>query len=193
MGGTMKIQEISKTFDGKKVLDRVNLFMPHTGILAVTGRSGIGKTTLLRILSGLEDPDEGQIVDAEIKIAYKFQEPRLFPWLSALDNVAAVLEGEHAEQKARELLDRVGLSDATSLLPSQLSGGMAQRVALARALAYNADLLLLDEPFSAVDDSTKASLLSLVKQYGENHAVIIVTHDPAEIEALGASIFALNE
>ncbi len=193
MGDKMKLQEITKTLDGKKVLDALSLSIPPKGILAIIGRSGIGKTTLLRIIAGLEKPDKGSITDAEIRVAYKFQEPRLLPWLTALDNISAVIDGADAKEKAQIYLEKVGLSDAALLFPHQLSGGMAQRVALARALAYEANLLLLDEPFSAVDENTKDSLLSLVKQYGTNHAVVIVTHTPEEIAALDASTFTLAE
>ncbi len=187
----MEVKNICKSFDEKKVLKNVSFSIPKTGILAIVGKSGIGKTTLLRIVAGLETADSGTIESNSVKIAYKFQEPRLFPWLTALENVTAVIEPNACSEIAHSYLSSVGLSDAEKLYPDQLSGGMQQRVSLARALAYEADLLLLDEPFSAVDDETKKELLSLVKHYSQNHAVILVTHDADEIKALNASVITL--
>ncbi len=184
----IRIQNITKSFDGNKVLDDITFDLSNTGTLAIVGRSGIGKTTLLRIIAGLETADDGIVEIDDAKIAYKFQEPRLFPWMTAVENVSAVTE---TAEDAMDLLAKVELTHAADLYPDQLSGGMQQRVALARALAYHADVLLLDEPFSAVDEETKALLLSLVKQYAETHAVIIVSHDQSEIDALGASVLTL--
>ncbi len=188
----IEVKNIQKSFDGKTVLENLSFSVPKNGVLAIVGESGIGKTTLLRIIAGLEDADSGTIEIKETKTAYKFQEPRLFPWLTALENISEVIEEANRAEIAASYLEAVGLSHAAALYPDQLSGGMAQRVALARALAYNADLLLLDEPFSAVDETTKTALLSLVKQYGKEHAVILVTHDADEINALGASVMVLS-
>ncbi len=188
----IEVTNIQKSFDGKIILDNFSFSIPKTGVFAVIGESGIGKTTLLRIISGLETPESGTVKTGNAKIAYKFQEPRLFPWLTALENIAEVIEDDARFEIAKSYLEAVGLIHASDLYPDQLSGGMAQRVALARTLAYNADILLLDEPFSAVDEKTKSDLLSLVKQYSENHAVIIVTHDADEIDALHASVIALS-
>lgn len=188
----MEVKNLAKSFGEKTVLNNVSFSVPCTGVHAIVGKSGIGKTTLLRLIAGLDTPDSGMIVTDNVKIAYKFQEPRLMNWLTALENVAIVIEDkENTEQIALALLEKVGLFDAAPLYPDQLSGGMQQRVALARALAFEGDVLLLDEPFSAVDEETKRSLMSLVKQYAKTHAVILVTHDPSEIESLGASTIRL--
>jgi NitT/TauT family transport system ATP-binding protein len=125
------------------------------------------------------------------RVSVKFQEPRLFDWLTVKENVAAVLESENAEETALKWLCAVGLEADTDKYPRELSGGMAQRVALARALAYEGDLLLLDEPFSAVDEATKIPLLALIREYAKTHAVILVTHSKEEAELLGARIVTL--
>ena len=190
----IEIKNLAKSFGEKNVLNNVSFSVPSTGVYAIVGKSGIGKTTLLRLIAGLEVPDAGAVVTEDARIAYKFQEPRLMNWLTVLDNVAIVAKDkEKANELALTLLEKVGLSDAASLYPDQLSGGMQQRVALARALAFEGDILLLDEPFSAVDEETKGDLLSIVKQYSEAHTVILVTHDPNEIEALGATVIHLWE
>ena len=126
------------------------------------------------------------------RISYKFQEPRLFEWLTALDNVKAVMPPcEDSDAEAKALLLRVGLFDSQDQYPTELSGGLQQRVALARALAHGGDLLLLDEPLSAVDSETKNALIAVVAEYAKDHAVLLVTHDPDEVAALGASLIVL--
>lgn len=190
----IEVKNIVKSFGKKTVLNNVSFSVPNAGVYAIVGRSGIGKTTLLRLIAGLDTPDSGSIDAKNVKIAYKFQEPRLIDWLTALDNIAVVIEDKStAVELARAWLATVDLSDVALLYPDQLSGGMQQRVALARALAFEGDVLLLDEPFSAVDEETKQTLLSLVKQYAQTHAVILVTHDTSEIETLEASVIPLWE
>ena len=190
----IEVKNIIKSFDEKNVLNGVSFRIPDTGIYAIVGKSGIGKTTLLRLIARLDTPDSGNIETNNVKIAYKFQEPRLMEWLTALDNIRLVVEDKSAAAEiAQAWLTVVGLSDAAELYPDQLSGGMQQRVALARAFAFGGDVLLLDEPFSAVDEETKRILLSLVKQYAQNHAVVLVTHDTSEIEALEATVIPLWE
>ena len=188
----LKIESLTKSFGDKTVLHDLSLSIADTGIVAIMGSSGIGKTTLLNIIAGLESADSGTVSHTFEKISYKFQEPRLFEWLTAAENVEIVLDAPSSGAKARELLCDVGLADSLGKYPQELSGGMQQRVALARALAYNGDLLLLDEPFSAVDEETKKQLIALIKCYGKAHAVILVTHDRAEAEALDAKILELT-
>ena len=188
----LKIDSLTKSFGDKKVLDRLSFSCDSVGITAVMGASGIGKTTLLNIIAGLDRAYEGEVVSTFKKVAYKFQEPRLFDWLSAVENVKLVCGDGDADRKARHWLEAVGLSDSLGKYPRELSGGMQQRVALARALAYEGDLLLLDEPFSAVDRETKERLIDLVKEYGKTHAVILVTHDEQEAAALGATLINIH-
>lgn len=184
----LKIESLTKSYGENTVLRDLAFTVNDTGIYAIMGSSGIGKTTLLNIIAGLEPADNGNVINTFQKISYKFQLPHLFPWLTAAENIKVVSETANASA----LLEAVGLAEAAEQYPNELSGGMQQRVALARALAYNGDLLLLDEPFSAVDEETKKQLIALIKRYGEAHAVILVTHDRAEAEALDAQILELT-
>ena len=190
----LKANNLSISLGGRQILKDVSLMLPHTGITAIMGKSGIGKTTLIRILAGLIKPDDGNIESTFERISVKFQDARLFEWLTVYENVTAVLDNKssNADQVAKFWLNAVGLQTDMEKFPAELSGGMAQRVALARALAYEGDLLLLDEPFSAVDDSTKETLLALIAEYAKTHAVLLVTHTCEEAEALGATIVQLN-
>ena len=187
----LKIKNITKDYGNVKVLDGFSMDCPDTGIVALMGSSGIGKTTLFNIIAGIEQADSGEIESTFKKISYKFQEPRLLSWLTARENMEAVLPADRRNE-AIKWLDAVELSDSSDKYPHELSGGMQQRVALARALAYQGDLLLLDEPFSAVDSDTKHILIDLTKEYSKNHAVIIVTHDISEAEALNADIITIK-
>lgn len=189
----LKADKLCVSFDKKRILTDFSLTCGDRGIVAVMGVSGIGKTTLLRVLAGLMKPNSGTVFSDFSKISFKFQEPRLFEWLTSRENIAAVLPNvKNAGELADEWLGKVGLADAADRFPAELSGGMRQRVALARALAYDGDLLLLDEPFSAVDAGTKERLLSLVRNYAVDHAVILVTHSADEAKALDAVVFHMK-
>ena len=160
---------------------------------AIMGESGCGKTTLLRIAADLTDPDNGSFYH-DGKIAVMFQEPRLLPWKNALENIKSVLSKEQFPL-ADKYLSAVGLTDARDKLPRELSGGMAQRVALARFFAFaeatGADLLLLDEPFSALDDGTANKMISLLKDFSENKTLLIVSHGMTDVESLADNIIKL--
>ena len=185
----LKINNLYKTFGDKAVISDLSLNCPDRGVIAIMGASGIGKTTLLNIIAGLEVFDSGEFVNSFKKTSYKFQEPRLLDWLTAKENIAAVMP---KDEEADKWLEAVGLLDSAEKYPNELSGGMQQRVALARALAYGGDLLLLDEPFSAVDAETKQVLISLIREYAQNKAVILVTHDLTEAEELNADIITVK-
>ncbi len=187
----LKVNNLCVTLGGKPVLENFSLFCEDTGCTALMGASGIGKTTFLRVLAGLIKPDSGEVESTFTRVSVKFQEPRLFDWLTVKQNVAAVLDGGEADSVAEAWLASVGLENHLHKYPHELSGGMAQRVALARALAYGGDLLLLDEPFSAVDEATKAPLLDLIREYARSHAVILITHNREEAELLEARIVQL--
>ena len=171
---------------GKPVLSGLNLVIPAGRTTAVMAPSGWGKTTLLRLLMGLETPDEGEITGLEgLRIAVCFQEDRLMPRLSAVDNIRLVCpELRRADILPR--LERFALADAADVPAEALSGGMRRRAALLRALLAPADLVLLDEPFNALDEDTRARVTAETKALLHSRTAVIVTHDKAEAEAAGA-------
>lgn len=179
----MRLCGISKSFGDRLVLENVTLTIPEKGITRITGGSGLGKTTLLSIIAGTLTPDAGERIGFEnIRVSCVFQEDRLLPWYTARKNVALVSDS----RRAAELLAAVGLAESEDKLPAQLSGGMRRRAALARALAYDGDLLLLDEPFSGVDEPTRREVLApLVARFAESRPVLLVTHDAEDAEMLG--------
>lgn len=170
---TVALNGICKSFDGVKVLDGFSFAFPNNSITVVTGPSGSGKTTLLRIIAGLEKADGGELRIDGKKISMVFQEDRLLPSKTALENVAAVTDKENA----RHWLDRVGLADFACTLPRELSGGMKRRVAIARALAFGGDILLLDEPFMGLDPDLHDCIFDLISKEKEKSCIILVTHD----------------
>lgn len=185
------IDNLTKRYGAHTVLDRLSLMIAAPGATVISGASGRGKTTLLRLLAGLERPDRGTISGVG-SVAYMFQEPRLLPWLTAAENVSLVLgDNTDSMQTATEWLARVELADAAGQYPDALSGGMQQRVALARALAYGGDTILLDEPFRALDPPLRARLYPLLREAADHAALIIVSHDPEDATALDAERIAL--
>lgn len=171
----LTVQHLTKSFDGVPVLTDFSCSFPETGIVRIIGPSGYGKTTLLRCIAGLEKPDGGEISGVPERIAYCFQEDRLLPWRTALGNLEAVL-GRRRRDEARSWLARVGLAGAEEKYPNELSGGMRSRVAFARALAFDAPLLLLDEPFHALDSETRAKMEALLEEETKGRLVLLVTH-----------------
>ncbi len=178
---------VDKSFNGKAVLNRVSFVVQSGDIAGLIGPSGVGKTTVLRLVAGLIQPDAGQVYTAAQRIGYVFQEPRLIPWRTALSNVAAAVHAAHLPQDqstAAYWLDQMELTRYQHYYPAQLSGGMRQRVALARALAIQPDLLLLDEPFSNLDDVLKCKLLDILQTtaHRSGMTVLHVTHTVSELE-----------
>ena len=186
----LKFRKVSHSFGEKAVLRNVSLTLHPHQRLALMGPSGVGKTTLLRIAMGLLRPDEGAAENSFSKTAVVFQEPRLLPWRTADENVNLVL-GDQKETlpKARAILTELGLGDALDKCPGALSGGMQQRVSIARALVTGADLLILDEPFKAMDVSLRREVIARVARTGA--AILLVTHDKEEAELLGCEIWEL--
>ncbi len=177
----VRLRGLRRTFADHVVLDDLDLDISPGEFVGVLGRSGSGKTTLLRALAGLDVDTTGELRTGA-KPAVVFQDPRLLPWRSVIDNVALGLRGDGAQRRAREALVEVGLDGRDEAWPRQLSGGQRQRVSLARALVREPDLLLLDEPFSALDALTRVGAQRLVQSLWERYrpAVLLVTHDVEE-------------
>ena len=184
----IKLENITKKYGEQIVLDNFSLNVSDGERIALIGASGRGKTTLLRIISGLENADGG-IAHKTGEYAVMFQEPRLLPWKNARENILAVLNKDNAAL-ADKYLDAVGLAEDKDKMPSSLSGGMAQRAALARLFAFaeatDADILLLDEPFSALDSDTADKMIALLDNFAKNKTLILVTHNEKHANALGA-------
>ncbi|MCE5258959.1 MAG: ABC transporter ATP-binding protein [Chloroflexi bacterium] len=192
--------------EGFEALAEADFTVYPQEVVSIIGPSGCGKSTLLRILAGLIEPTNGKVVfegkqlkTPQRKIGFVFQQPNLMPWRSALRNVALPLEVEgiprkQAEAEAHRLLEVVGLSAFADALPRELSGGMSQRVAVARALAHDPDLLLLDEPFAALDALTRErmdwELLKLVQR--QHKTVVMVTHNIQEAILLSDRVFTMS-
>jgi len=169
---------------GLTLVDDLSLSVGPGRTLAITGPSGAGKTTLLRAVSGLSPADSGTVTRPQGRVAQVFQEPRLLPWYSAHRNISLIMDGPAPNLTAMQWLERVGLADASHLPPGRMSGGMRQRVAIARALAAAPSLLLVDEPFSALDRPLAAALRGdLIRLLADQDVVTVwVTHDPGETE-----------
>ena len=172
----IKFDNVSVVFEKNTVIDRLSYEFEEGKVTAILGESGIGKTTLLNLAAGLIKQSSGILTTKYDRLSYIFQEPRLFPWLSALENVATVSD----EKTAKEMLSLMGLSEAFDKYPAELSGGMKQRVSIARALAYNPDLILMDEPFASLDKERRDSVADIVFEMIKGKTAIIVTHDVSD-------------
>ncbi len=189
----IKAENISKSFGEKNVISGLSCFIEHGKVTLVVGPSGAGKTTLLRILAGLEKADTGEIHGLENKkIAYLFQEDRLFPWLTALENVAAVCDERGRKEKALSLLSELGLGDSAKKFPHELSGGMSRRVAIARSLMADGDVVILDEPFQGLDTESEMRTLEVIKKYCEGKTVIAVTHDTEQFNGYADKMITIK-
>ena len=206
MGAAIRAFGVSRAFeDGSVALDGVSLEVAPGSVAVLVGPSGCGKTTLLRMVAGLDRPTRGTVTvegvgpeGAAAAVAIAFQEPRLLPWRSTVRNVALPLELRGVRRRerlarAREMLGLVGLGDAHRKLPGQLSGGMRMRAAIARALVTRPQVLLLDEPFGALDEITRHVLDDLVLAIRAElgMTVVLVTHSIAEAAYLGDRIFVM--
>lgn len=179
-----------------EALRNVTLSFPDGSLSVILGKSGCGKTTLLRTIAGLERPDSGSVKTDRSRVAMVFQEPRLMPWLSVRENVELVMgDADDRFERAMSCLELVGLAEFSRAMPNQLSGGMAQRVALARALSFEPKLLLMDEPFGALDYFTRKALqeelMSIVRS--KKLTTLFVTHDVDEAISLASRLVVMDD
>jgi sulfonate transport system ATP-binding protein len=191
-GTAARVRGLSRAFGSRQVLDGVDLDIQPGEFVAMLGVSGTGKSTLLRALAGLDREVTGEL-SVPGPVAVAFQEPRLLPWRRVLANVALGLRVPDAGAVAGRALEEVGLTERAGAWPLTLSGGEAQRAALARALVREPSLLLLDEPFSALDALTRIAMHRLVLRLWERHrpAVLLVTHDVDEALILADRVLVL--
>ena len=206
----LELRNISKKFGNKQILKDFNLIVPEKQVLAIVGPSGGGKTTLLRMLAGLETIDSGQVIYngetldvAELEkrnlLGFVFQDFQLFPHLSVLENLILSpihtmnVSKDEAEEKAQGLLARLGLSEHAKAYPYSLSGGQKQRVALARAMMINPEIIGYDEPTSALDPALRLEVEKLILQNREmGMTQIVVTHDLQFAENIADSILKVT-
>ncbi len=190
MKKVIELLDLCKDFGKLRVLKNINLTLYESQPVAIVGRSGCGKTTLLRIIANLDSPTAGEVSRSFENIGYVFQEDRLIPWCSILENLSFVCE---EIVQVIDTLRLVGLEEFKDYKPRELSGGMRQRVNLARALVKKPDLLLLDEPFQSLDVVTKSKLISDIRRILEElkTTCVIVTHDIREAACLAQKIYVL--
>ncbi|GLZ13365.1 aliphatic sulfonate ABC transporter ATP-binding protein [Actinomadura sp. NBRC 104425] len=192
-GAEVQIRGLTRVFGDRTVLTGLDLDIRRGEFVALIGHSGCGKTTLLRLLAGLDRPDGGTVRVPPARMVV-FQEHRLLPWRRVWRNVAIGLRGKDARAAAVRALAEVGLADHVDSWPRTLSGGEAQRVALARALVREPQLLLLDEPFAALDALTRIKMHALVRRLiaRQRPAVLLVTHDVDEAILLADRVVAMR-
>lgn len=189
----IRIKNLCKAYHGKQVLDHINLSFSDQEKYCMMAPSGYGKTTLLRIMMGLEQADSGSISGLEgLRLAPVFQEDRLCENLSVSANIRLTARNPVAEAEIAQCLAELGLQDCLRQPARELSGGMKRRVAIARALLSGGDLLLMDEPFKGLDAECKDQVISCVRERTADRTVIWVTHDPEEAEQLGGQIVDLQ-
>ena len=188
---SLSISNVSKSFGDKRIFEAFSYIFPDNGIYSISGNSGVGKTTLLRMISGLDKDYSGEIIGGGPEnVAFAFQEYRLFPSLNALENVIIPngdAKNEVLTKKAEDILSALDFKKEDFHLDiSELSGGMKQRVSLARAIVSEKPILLLDEPTKELDEKIRTSLYGIIKAEGQKRLVIIVSHHNEDFENLDA-------
>ncbi|WHP32991.1 aliphatic sulfonates ABC transporter ATP-binding protein [Trabulsiella odontotermitis] len=200
-GTPLLLNGVTKRYGENTILNALDLHIPAGQFVAIVGRSGGGKSTLLRLLAGLEAPNGGELLAGNTPLAdiqddtrLMFQDARLLPWKTVIDNVGLGLKG-HWRDAARQALASVGLESRAGEWPAALSGGQKQRVALARALIHRPGLLLLDEPLGALDALTRIEMQDLIASLWQEQGftVLLVTHDVSEAVAMADRVLLIEE
>ena len=189
----IRVDNVSKSYGDKHVLSNVSCEFEDGKIYCIMGESGVGKTTLIRLIMGLEKPDEGYISSSK-QFAAAFQEDRLLEDRDAVDNVMFVLKngGSKSREQTEQYLSELLPEDRLHIRVDFLSGGMRRRVAVARAMLSDRNTIILDEPFTGLDDETKKTVINFIKKWQNNRTVIVVTHSYTDSEMLGAGICMLT-
>lgn len=185
---SIAMHDIHFAYGDKVICDALNWTLPETGVVCLWGASGCGKTTLLRLLAGLEKPTQGTI-NVPNAVSVVFQEDRLIPWKTVWENASIACADA---ERVSTLLEAVGLSEYRESYPNELSGGQQRRVALVRALAADSEMLLLDEPFNGLDEQAQQTVLPLIEAVADTRPVVLVTHIAAQAQALGAAVIPLK-
>lgn len=187
----LEIKNLTKRFDDKILFDKLSFAFPQKGLCIISGESGIGKTTLLRIIAGLDSDFEGSVTGGGIgRTSVCFQEYRLFPALNAIDNIIFAISDRKDEavfDKAKNMLTRMSFDERDfTLMPSEMSGGMKQRISLARAFLFDAPILLLDEPTKELDGANREIIRQIISEESKKRLVILVSHSEDDLNLPGA-------
>jgi putative hydroxymethylpyrimidine transport system ATP-binding protein len=196
----LRVEALTLRFGSRTIFENLDLSLNGGAFVVLLGTSGVGKSSLLKIVAGLQLPTAGRVVATDglpllHRIAYMGQQDLLYPWLNVLQNVmlGSRLRGERGDtDRALHLLGRVGLGDRAHALPAELSGGMRQRAAIARTLYEDRPIVLMDEPFSALDTFTRARVQDLAAELLQGRTALLITHDPLEACRLGHHLVVLS-
>ncbi len=193
------LEQVSLIFENRLVFSGMSMNLAQGAKVALLGKSGVGKSSLLKLIAAIHQPSSGTIKNSAERIGYVFQEPRLLPWLTVEQNIMQVMKAakfspEYSHKKIASLLEQVSLSHCHDYYPHQLSGGMAQRVSLVRAFAIEPQLLLLDEPFSALDTQMAQQLTQVLAELLTNEvSMIYVSHHVEQVLPLSNLALVLKE
>lgn len=192
---SVQIRNLCKTFGSKKVLNNLNITLEDGGIYCLMGPSGMGKTTLLRIIMNLETKDSGEItgIDPDVEISSMFQEDRILPMLSAIANVNMMYEKKRPVKEIKEDLSQILPKKCLRQPVCELSGGMKRRVSLARCMHYQGKMIILDEPFTGLDMATKQEVISYILKNRRNRILLVATHGIEDAALLGAKVIHLED
>ena len=186
------LRDISKAYGDKTVLSSLSMVFKAGSVYCIKGASGCGKTTLLKIITGLEKADSGELSGVPIKISFVFQEDRLAEDFGAVSNIRLVTGKTIAKNTIEEHLREIGLGDALDKPVREFSGGMKRRVAIVRAVLFGGDLMCMDEPFKGLDRELRFLVMDYVKKYTAGKTVICVTHDQSEAEYMGGELLDMG-